>query len=117
MGLARELRNRRKIQTREIHVEQWADEDGNPFVIHCRPITCYDLNEIQKKHPRILESPTVGAMVDLILMKSEDEGGDKLFTSAEDRIDLMGEETEVISAIAESMFGQIQSVEEAEKNF
>ena len=56
-------------------------------------------------------------MVDLIVMKAEDEGGDRLFTAADDRIDLMGEETTVISAIAEEMFAQIQSTEVAEKNF
>ena len=49
-------------------------------------------------------------------MKSMDEGGSKLFTSAEDRIDLMGEETAVISEIANSMFAEIESPEIAEKN-
>lgn len=117
MGLAKELRGRRKIERREISVPAWADKSGEPFKVYCRPITCYDLNEIQKRHPKVLEAPTVASMVDLIIMKAEDEGGDKLFTSAEDRIDLMGEETQVISAIAEEMFGQIQSAEEFEKNF
>lgn len=117
MGLARELRNRREVTRRKIDVKEWADENGQPFSLYCRPITCYDLNEIQKRHPKVLESPTVGSMVDLIVMKAEDEGGDKLFTSVEDRMDLMGEETHIISAIAEEMFGQIQSVEEFEKNF
>ena len=50
-------------------------------------------------------------------MKAESEDSEKLFTAAEDRIDLMGEETTIISAIAEEMFAQIQSVEEQEKNF
>lgn len=117
MGLAKELRNRREINRRKIEVKAWADGTGNPFTIYCRPITCYDLNEIQKKHPKVLESPTVASMVDLIVMKAEDEAGDKLFTSAEDRIDLMGEETVVISGIAEEMFSQIESVEAIEKNF
>lgn len=116
MGLARELRSRRTIDRREILVPAWADDTGQPFKLYCRPITCYDLNEIQKRHPKVLESPTVASMVDLIVMKAEDEGGDKLFTSAEDRMDLMGEETQIISSIAEEMFGQIQSIEELEKN-
>jgi hypothetical protein len=116
MGLAKELRNRRVIKAREVSVDEWADKDGKAFKMFCRPITCYDINELQKKHPAIMESPTIGAMVDLIVLKSEDEGGDKLFTSAEDRIDLMGEETSVISSIAEQMFATIESVETAEKN-
>ena len=49
-------------------------------------------------------------------MKAEDEGGNKLFSSAEDRIDLMGEETNVISNIANQMFAEIESVEDLEGN-
>ena len=55
-------------------------------------------------------------MVDLICMKAQDEGGNKLFASAEDRLDLMGEETSIISEIANQMFAEIESVEAAEGN-
>lgn len=115
MGLAKELRNRRKINAREVIVPAWGDDSG-AFKMYCRPITCYDLDQLQKKHPDFLQNTTIGAMVDLICMKAEDEGGSKLFTSAEDRIDLMGEETNVISEIANQMFSQIESVEVAAKN-
>jgi hypothetical protein len=115
MGLAKELRNRRKINAREVIVPAWGDDSG-AFKMYCRPITCYDLDQLQKKHPDFLQNTTIGAMVDLICMKAEDEGGSKLFTSAEDRIDLMGEETNVISEIANQMFAQIESVEVAAKN-
>ena len=117
MGLAKELRARRVIDRREISVAAWGESIDEPFKMYCRPITCFDLNELQKRHPKVLEAPTVASMVDLIVMKAEDEGGDRLFTAADDRIDLMGEETTVISAIAEEMFAQIQSTEVAVKNF
>jgi hypothetical protein len=116
MGLAKELRSRRTIPLREVVVDAWSDEKGVPFKLFCGSISCYDLNELQKKHPNFLENTTIGAMVDLILMKAMDESGDRLFTSAEDRIDLMGEETAVISEIANQMFADVQSVETAEKN-
>ena len=116
MGLAKELRSRRTIPLREVVVEAWADEKGVPFKLYCGTISCYDLDELQKKHPAFLEHTTIGAMVDLILMKAMDEGGDRLFTSSEDRIDLMGEETAVISEIANQMFADVQSVETASKN-
>ena len=115
MGLAKELRSRRKVEAREVVVPEWGDDSG-PFKLYCRPITCYDLDQLQKKHPDFMSNTTVGAMVDLICMKAEDEGGSKLFSSAEDRIDLMGEETNVISEIANQMFAQIESVEVAAKN-
>jgi len=114
MGLAKELRARRKVETREVNVPAWSDDDG-PFKLYCRPITCYDLDQLQKKHPNFLSNTTIGAMVDLILMKALDESGDKMFAPS-DRIDLMGEETNVISDIANQMFAEIESVEALEGN-
>ena len=115
MGLAKELRNKRKQPAREVIVPAWGDETG-AFKLYCRSITCYDLDQLQKKHPNFLNNTTIGAMVDLIVMKAEDESGNKLFTSAEDRMDLMGEETSVISEIANQMFADVQSVEAHEGN-
>jgi hypothetical protein len=115
MGLAKELRNRRKLQAREVLVPEWGDESG-AFKLYCRSITCYDLDQLQKKHPNFLNNTTIGAMVDLICMKAEDESGTKLFGSAEDRIDLMGEETNVISEIANQMFAEIETSEALEGN-
>jgi hypothetical protein len=74
------------------------------------------LDQLQKKHPNFLNNTTIGAMVDLICMKAEDEGGNKLFSSAEDRMDLMGEETNIISDIANQMFAEIESIEAIEGN-
>ena len=116
MGLAKELRNRRQLNARKIEVTAWADPDGQPFAMYCFPITCYDVNELQKKHPKFMENTTMAAMIDLIVMKASDENGNKLFTSVEDRIDLLGEETGVISSIAEQMFAEIQTIEDQEKN-
>jgi hypothetical protein len=115
MGLAKELRSRRKLQAREVLVPAWGDESG-AFKLYCSSITCYDLDQLQKKHPNFLSNTTIGSMVDLICMKAEDEGGSKLFASAEDRIDLMGEETNVISDIANQMFAEIESAESLEGN-
>ena len=115
MGLAKELRGRRTVEAREVLVPAWGDESG-AFKLYCRSITCYDLDVLQKKHPNFLQNTTIGAMVDLIVMKAMDENDQKLFNSSEDRMDLMGEETSVISEIANQMFSDIESVEAHEKN-
>ena len=115
MGLAKELRARRKGSRRKISVEEWSDDNG-AFVLYCRPITCYDLNELQRKHPTVLQNPSIASMVDLIVMKAESQDGERLFTAADDKIELMGEETTVISEIANQMFGTIESVEDLAKN-
>jgi hypothetical protein len=116
MGLAKDLRNRRQVNARKIEVAAWADPDGQPFAMYCFPITCYDINQLQKKHPKFMENTTMAAMIDLIVMKASDEEGNRLFTAAEDKTDLMGEETGVISSIAEQMFAEIESIEDQEKN-
>jgi len=115
MGLAKELRTRRKVEAREVVVPEWGDKSG-AFKLYCRPITCNDLNRLQKKHPDFLNNTTIAAMVDLIVMKATDESGDKLFTAADDRMELMGEHTDVISNIANQMFADIQSEEDLAKN-
>ena len=115
MGLAKELRTRREVKVREVDVPEWGDDSG-AFKLYCKPVTCYDMNQLQKKHPNFLNNTTIGAMVDLICMKAEDEGGNKLFSSAEDRMDLMGEETNIISDIANQMFAEIESIEAIEGN-
>ena len=115
MGLAKELRTRRKVQTREVVVPEWGDESDD-FKLYCRPITCNDLNRLQKKHPNFLTNTTIAAMVDLIVMKAEDASGERLFTAADDKIELMGEQTDVISEIANQMFSDIESEEDLAKN-
>lgn len=115
MGLAKDLRTRRKVETREVVVPEWGDESGD-FKLYCKPITCNDVNRLQKKHPDFLNNTTIAAMVDLIVMKALDEGGEKLFTAADDKMELMGEQTDVISSIANQMFADIQSEEDLAKN-
>ena len=115
MSLAKELRKRRTQSRRKIEVAEWADDDG-AFVLYCRPITCYDLNELQRKHPAVLQNPSIASMVDLIVMKAESQDGERLFTAADDKVELMAEETTVISDIANQMFGTIESAEDLAKN-
>jgi len=74
------------------------------------------MNQLQKKHPNFLTNTTIAAMVDLIIMKAEDQSGDRLFTAADDKIELMGEQTDVISEIANQMFAEIESEEDLAKN-
>ena len=54
-------------------------------------------------------------MVDLIIAKAEDVDGKRLFT-LEDKMYLMKESVTTISDIAGRMFGDVETVEDAEKN-
>ena len=115
MGLAKELRKRRNVKIREVEVPEWGDESG-AFKLYCRPISCYDLNILQKKHPNFLTNTTIAAMIDLIIMKAEDQSGDRLFTAPDDKVEMMGMETDIISEIASQMFADIESEEDLAKN-
>jgi hypothetical protein len=115
MGMAKQLRERREVKTREVVVPEWGDETGD-FKLYCKPITCFDLNQLQKKHPDFLTNTTISAMVDLIIMKALDDNGVKLFNGIEDRVELMAEETAVVSEIANQMFAEIESQEDLAKN-
>ena len=110
MGLAKELRARRKQSRRKISVAEWADDSG-PFSLYCRPLTCYDLNELQKRHPQVMQNPSIAAMVDLIVMKAESKDGEKLFT-LEDKPILMRESVTVVSKVAGHMFSTVESQED-----
>lgn len=116
MGLAKELRARRAVSRRRISVAEWADSEGNPFVFFARPISCNDMEALNKRHKNFINNPTLGAMVDLIILKAEHEDGAKCFTAADDRAELMGAETDIISEIAGQMFADIVSAEAHEKN-
>lgn len=97
---------------KQIEVSEWAEVVP---VIYVRPLTAGDVDKIQRKHKDFINNPTVAAMVDLIILKAEDKEGEKLF-SLEDKHFLMGEPLNVISAVAQEMFNDIVSAEDAEKN-
>ena len=114
MSLGKRIAERRQKQARVIDVPEWG-EDGVPLQIYVYPITAGDLNKIQKKHKNFLNETTMDGMIDLIILKACDADGNRLFT-LEDKVHLMNENVEVISPIAAKMFGDIETVEDAEKN-
>lgn len=114
MGLADNIRaNRSKARTKII-VEAWGDEAG-PAVVYASPLTAGDISKIQRKHKDFLSNMSVEAMIDLILLKAETQDGEKAF-SIEDKAILMRESLSVVSEVAAQMFGDVDSIEDIEKN-
>jgi hypothetical protein len=112
MSLGKKLASLRQANRKQIEVAQWSEEVP---VIYVSALTAGDVDKIQRKHKNFIESPTIAGMVDLIIMKAEDKDGDKLF-SLEDKPFLMGEPLNVISELAQQMFNDVTSIEDAEKN-
>jgi len=114
MSLGKQIAARRNKQRRTIEASGWGEDDA-PLVIYAGPITAGDINKLQRKHKNFLNDMTIDGMVDLIIMKAEDVDGTRLFT-LEDKVYLMAEEVSIIADIAGKMFGDNDSIEEAEKN-
>ena len=97
-----------------IEIPEWG-EDDQPLLMYVAPITAGDIDRLQRKHKNFLNDMTISGMVDLIILKAENKDGDKLFT-LEDKMILMKQPLILISEVAGKMFGDVDSVEDAEKN-
>lgn len=113
MGLGAEIAARRTQQRVCVLVPEWGD--GEPLEIFAGPMTCYDLDRIQKKHKDFLTSQSIEGMVDLIILKAENKGGEKLFT-LEDKPHLMREPLSVVARVSNDLIGSVASIEDQQKN-
>ena len=114
MSIAKRIAAKRADQTREVvEVPEWGEGD-DPLRLYFTPVTARDIEKIQRKHPNFLTNATMGAMVDMLIIKCEDENGEPAFT-LEDKPILMGEPINVIASVFGKTFSATD-VEEHEKN-
>lgn len=113
MGLGERIAAKRQSARRIIEVPEWGEDSSLQMWVG--PLTCADIDKLQRKHKDFLQNMSIVAMVDLIIQKAENKEGEKLFT-LEDKPFLMREQITVISRIAAEMFTGIGTVEEHEKN-
>lgn len=105
--------NRGARQRSVTEVPEWG-ENGEPMRIYAGQVTGQDMDRISRKHPDFLRNPSMEAQVDMIILKAEDENGEKCFT-LEDKMPMLGEPASLISNVFASVFSA-NSVEEQEKN-
>lgn len=114
MSIAKRIAAKRAEQERGmVEVPEWGEE-GQPLRLYFGPVTARDIEKVQRKHPNFLSNITMGAMVETLILKCEDDKGDPAFT-LEDKPILMGEPVGVISTVFAAVFGGT-STEEHEKN-
>ena len=113
MGLGERIAAKRQAARRIIEVAEWGDDSALQMWVS--PLTCADVDKLQRKHKDFLQNMSIAAMVDLIIQKAEDKEGEKLFT-VEDKPFLMREQITVVSRVAAEMFATIITTEEHEKN-
>ena len=99
------------LGVQHIEVEEWKDESGNPSVIYWNPITLSEKNKLFRKSENLSD---VSILADILIMKSLDKDGNKLFT-LEDKIALMHKvDPDVLSKVATAMV-QVITPEEVKK--
>lgn len=114
MSIAKRIAAKRADQTREVvEVPEWGEGD-DPLRLYFTPVTARDIDKIQRKYPNFLTNATIGAMVDMLIVKCENENGDPAFT-LEDKPILMNEPIGLISHVFGKAFSAAD-VEEHEKN-
>ena len=100
------------LGVQSIEVPEWKDEAGNPSIIYWNPINLSEKNKLFRKSDNLND---VSILADILIMKSLDKDGNKLFT-LEDKIPLMHKvDSDVLSRVATEMVKAI-TPEEVKKN-
>jgi hypothetical protein len=114
MSIAKRIAAKRAEQERSfVDVEEWGEAD-QPLRLFFGPVTARDIEKVQRKHPKFMSDTSMAAMIEMMVLKCEDESGEKAFT-LEDKPILMGEPVGVIAKVFGAVFAA-DSVEEHEKN-
>lgn len=114
MSLAKRIAAKRSDQQRGfVDVEEWG-EGGNTLRLFFTPVSARDIEKVQRKYKDFLTNTSLGAMVEMIIEKCEDEKGDKAFT-LEDKAILMGESVSIIAKVFGAAFNA-DSPEDHAKN-
>ena len=104
--------HRESLGRKQIEVPEWPDADGNPLVLYCKPITLGEL----KRWYKGISGDDISVLVDVIIGKSEDTNGERMF-SLEDKQPLLRiAEFSVVSRIAGEMIEHADDLDEIEKN-
>jgi hypothetical protein len=114
MSLAKRIAAKRADQQRGfVDVEEWGEGD-TPLRLFFTSVSARDIEKVQRKYKDFLTQTSLGAMVEMIIEKCEDEKGDKAFT-LEDKPILMGEPIGVIAKVFGAVFNAT-NIEEHAKN-
>jgi hypothetical protein len=114
MSLARRIAAKRADQQRGfVDVEEWG-EGETPLRLFFTSVSARDIEKVQRKYKDFLTNTSLGAMVEMVIEKCEDQKGDKAFT-LEDKPILMSEPVGVIAKVFGAVFNAT-SIEDHTKN-
>ena len=100
------------LGVQSIEVTEWKNEHDKPTILYWNPINLSEKNILFKKSANLSD---VSILADIIIMKSLDQDGNKVF-KPEDKITLMHKvDSDVLSRISTAMVQAI-TPEEVKKN-
>lgn len=108
------LRSKISNELVQVEIPEWGEGD-EPMVIYTKNITCGDFQKLQRKHPDFLNNQTISGLVDLIILKSLDENGERAFSDSDKPI-FMSMPLAQVSDVAAKIMGNIATIEDMEKN-
>ena len=94
---------------KKIEVAEWGEE-GKPLTIYSSPITLAEKRNLFKG----AKNDDIGVLVDVIVLKSKDSEGNKIFKLDDKQVLLNNADTTVIARVATEILSAV-SYEEAEK--
>ena len=94
---------------KKIEVAEWGEE-GKPLIIYSQPMTLAETRNLFKG----AKNDDLGVMVDVIVLKSKDADGNKIFKLDDKLVLLNNADANVIARVATEMLAGV-SYEEAEK--
>jgi hypothetical protein len=97
-------------EIRTLEVPEWSDEEGNPQIIYCTPMTLKEKNLILKG---AYNDSDMGMYVSALIRKALDEQGQTLFSIADRNVLMSGSDGDVIESVALWIIGGNQEEEDA----
>jgi len=86
---------------KRIEIVEWPDDAGAPTVLFAKPMSLHEKNRIYKG----AKKDDLAILVDAIILKAEDEAGEKLFTLEHKQPLLRAVDADVIARVGSEIIG------------
>jgi len=97
---------------KRIEIVEWPDDAGAPTVMWAKPMTLYEKNRIYKG----AKKDDLAILVDAIILKAEDEAGEKLFTLDHKQPLLRAVDADIIARVGSEIIGSEDDAESLSGN-
>jgi len=105
---AREHFNKKDIK--RIEIPEWETKDGKPFVIYAKPLTLAEKRRLSRDR----KSDDVTLFADVLILKAEDDKGNKIYKLDDKHSLLHSADPDVIMRVANQIL-EVVPVEDWEK--